>query len=1003
MATIQTVNNGDSGLVARTKINDNFSAINTELGAITVTLQAAYDDSSAGTIITDATRGAFKIQRGSAADSDIIFDARNGVGSTVFSIAGDGTLVGQIGADAKMARIGTPTYPTIQNMQDTFHSSGSIDFAGITDAGGGNIDVPAGSGLIRATASATAQLLSFDWPASSGLAIPSDTIRYVGIEYNAGSPQVTVRTTNNFNYYTDFILGTIINEGGVLHIENAGHVVGDHANTMIQRIVETVGIARANNNGGIILSETGTRNVAMSAGVLWERLSKFTISALDTSVADTFDRYYRDGVGGHTKQSSQTQWNNTQYDDGTGTLATLGANKYGVQWFYVSLEAELVSMFGTVEHNSLAEAEDENPPTDLPNRLVEHSILIGSIIFVKSAGTASIVRSAFDSPLGGAVVTDHGSLGGLSDDDHSQYALLAGRATGQTLIGGTAASENLTLQSTAHATKGSLLYEENLDAFTVFGRVRIDSRITDIMYISHYDNSTFTNYALRQDASGQTILNGVGSVKFSLNNAPVFAISAGYLLGTTSGSATLANETSSSTNPTLIPYQGDYDTGIGGDGANSLSIITGGLEGIKLDASQNSRFYGQVQFNSSGDGIHWYTGTTERSSITQSSTTYGILVAPYANGYPTMSIIGRAANTEPILKLWDVAGGNVVWSISQQGNIAFAPNAYPNTDGDTPKSYDISANISGQLTGHATDPTFDGIYMNVTETGRTSTGEANLINLQVNSVQAIKLGINKNLTLYGDLNLGDSTLAGDRTINITGSATNVNATVSAKGLGGVTYTNDTSGKDVSILGLDSNSNYIGILVGSEINHSSNLGATNFEVRNAGATDSTTINIHRLYHHRSTPAAGVGVGMEFATSTGASNAEVGASIHAIATDVTAASEDFDLVFYLMAAGTAISENIGTGEVFRLKSTGNIALKDGGNFEIGTGTGTQIATATTQKLGFYGATPIVRPSAYTRNATVVESRTLLASASATTTNNNNVLAALIADLQSLGLIG
>lgn len=54
---------------------------------------------------------------------------------------------------------------------------------------------------------------------------------------------------------------------------------------------------------------------------------------------------------------------------------------------------------------------------------------------------------------------DHGSeLGGLSDDDHTQYALLAGRSGGQTLIGGTAASNNLTLQSTSNGTKGKVLF-----------------------------------------------------------------------------------------------------------------------------------------------------------------------------------------------------------------------------------------------------------------------------------------------------------------------------------------------------------------------------------------------------------------------------------------------------------------------------------------------------------------------------------------------------------------
>ncbi len=51
---------------------------------------------------------------------------------------------------------------------------------------------------------------------------------------------------------------------------------------------------------------------------------------------------------------------------------------------------------------------------------------------------------------------DHGLLTGLSDDDHAQYALLAGRAGGQTLVGGTASGEDLTLSSTANATKGSV-------------------------------------------------------------------------------------------------------------------------------------------------------------------------------------------------------------------------------------------------------------------------------------------------------------------------------------------------------------------------------------------------------------------------------------------------------------------------------------------------------------------------------------------------------------------
>lgn len=57
-------------------------------------------------------------------------------------------------------------------------------------------------------------------------------------------------------------------------------------------------------------------------------------------------------------------------------------------------------------------------------------------------------------------VTDHGALTGLSDDDHTQYTLLAGRSGGQTIIGGTAASNNLTLQSTSNATRGNILLSD---------------------------------------------------------------------------------------------------------------------------------------------------------------------------------------------------------------------------------------------------------------------------------------------------------------------------------------------------------------------------------------------------------------------------------------------------------------------------------------------------------------------------------------------------------------
>jgi hypothetical protein len=61
---------------------------------------------------------------------------------------------------------------------------------------------------------------------------------------------------------------------------------------------------------------------------------------------------------------------------------------------------------------------------------------------------------------------DHGLVAGLLDDDHTQYALLAGRAGGQTIIGGLNSGDDLILESTAHATKGDIYAKSNFSAFT---------------------------------------------------------------------------------------------------------------------------------------------------------------------------------------------------------------------------------------------------------------------------------------------------------------------------------------------------------------------------------------------------------------------------------------------------------------------------------------------------------------------------------------------------------
>jgi len=106
----------------------------------------------------------------------------------------------------------------------------------------------------------------------------------------------------------------------------------------------------------------------------------------------------------------------------------------------------------------------------------------------------------------------------------------------------------------------------------------------------------------------------------------------------------------------------------------------------------------------------------------------------------------------------------------------------------------------------------------------------------------------------------------------------------------------------------------------------------------------------------TPAAGIGVGLSFKTETAAGNTETGAVIEAVTTDVTAASEDFDLVIKTMAAGAAADEGL------RVTSAGQTVA------QAGSASAPSVTTTGDLNTGFYF------PAADTVAATVAGSEAM-----------------------------
>jgi hypothetical protein len=64
-------------------------------------------------------------------------------------------------------------------------------------------------------------------------------------------------------------------------------------------------------------------------------------------------------------------------------------------------------------------------------------------------------------------------------------------------------------------------------------------------------------------------------------------------------------------------------------------------------------------------------------------------------------------------------------------------------------------------------------------------------------------------------------------------------------------------------------------------------------------------------------------------------------------------------------------IAPGGASSIGTLGDITINNGGDITLGTTTGTQIGTATNQKVAFYGATPVVQPTALTTQLTSITS--------------------------------
>jgi hypothetical protein len=167
------------------------------------------------------------------------------------------------------------------------------------------------------------------------------------------------------------------------------------------------------------------------------------------TAADTFAaRSIASGTGITVSNGDGVSGNPSIAISSSGVTASTYGSASQVSSFAVNAQGQITSASNTAINITASQVSNFNEAAqDAMGAAISDTATVNlSYDGVSNLLTADVLQAGLD----------HGSISGLSDDDHAQYALLAGRSGGQSLVGGSASANDLSLSSTSNATKGKI-------------------------------------------------------------------------------------------------------------------------------------------------------------------------------------------------------------------------------------------------------------------------------------------------------------------------------------------------------------------------------------------------------------------------------------------------------------------------------------------------------------------------------------------------------------------
>jgi hypothetical protein len=283
----------------------------------------------------------------------------------------------------------------------------------ITDLGGGIIDIGAGQCFLYNNIQQYGKPRRYDVAAAPGITLTDQKNNYIMIDWNSGSPQYFVNTTNGTNNSTIVHVAVIYRDGNILHLTDWDALGEGLPEKGHQRTVETERFAIAS---GVQMSMTALV-LDVSAGRIFMGYVPIDANAYASDdIGAAFEFWYHT-AGVWTFTDADTM-NNTQYDNGTD-LATSLPNRYLVRFMYRSPEpdGEVFYVDSGADYGTLVAADTATtqPPDDLPDKIKEHGLLLGKIIVEYDTANTTIYPFQKFGFLP-STVTEHNNLALINGD-----------------------------------------------------------------------------------------------------------------------------------------------------------------------------------------------------------------------------------------------------------------------------------------------------------------------------------------------------------------------------------------------------------------------------------------------------------------------------------------------------------------------------------------------------------------------------------------------------------